>query len=129
MKKILKRIQAFTPSQSLIVIGIITVFVAVLLLKMGEVAANSKTEAAVMEHINVQTAVTVMLVDAGVKSLSEFNCDVDGLEEVKGVKAIGSNGTEYTLDQYLARANYPLFQSYDISEDGSVTVDKSENSQ
>lgn len=122
MKKILKRIQAFTPGEPLIVIGIITVLVIVLILKIGGITATSKAEAADMEHSNVQTAVIAMLVDAGVQSLMENQYDVDDFKEVKKIKAVGPDGTEYTLDQYLANTNYPLYQSYDISIDGVVRV-------
>lgn len=97
--------------------------VAIFLLSIGRIAANSKTEAADMEHYNVQTAVRAMLADAGIQNLSESDSDVDDLEEVKGIRVIGSDGTEYSLDQYLVCASYPLFQPYDINEDGSVTVD------
>ena len=122
MKRIMLKIQTVARNESLIVAGIITVLVAILLLSIGGVAANSKTEAADMEHNNVQTAVIAMLVDAGVRSLSEAGCDVDDLEEVKGIKAKGTDGTEYSLDQYLTGINYPLLQPYSITKDGVVTV-------
>ena len=67
----------------------------------------------------IQTAITGLMMQAGVNELDASYDEVDTMEEVKQVTA--GNGT-YSLYNHLS-TSYPITPAYDISKNGKISVD------
>ena len=122
MKKIIGTEKGFTLIELVTVIGIMGILAAVVFPFVGGFIGSGETEAEDTELDTMQLAVTAMMADAGTNDLSGFENDVDELAEIEDIKAKSAEGKEYSLDMYLSFTGFPLSQAYDISKDGTVTV-------
>lgn len=116
--------KGFTMLEILVVVAIMGMLVAIIILNILDLTNEGEDEAKAIELHNVQTAIYAMMVKAGTAELDSSYDEIDELAEVEGVTATNPNtSVVYYLDDYLYGGSYPLKQAYDISLDGSVTVD------
>jgi len=114
--------KGFTLLEMLVVVAILGALTAVVIPNVVKFMNEGKEEAMLAEHHNLQTSVLAILADADVHALDATYTDRRERSEIHEVQARDADDKVYYLDDYLIGGQWPLLQSYDISQAGSVTV-------
>jgi prepilin-type N-terminal cleavage/methylation domain-containing protein len=112
--------RGFTLLEVLVVVVILGVLAAVIILNIIGMHNEGLEEAKLVELHNLQTGVYSLMIKAKVSALDDSYIGVDTLEAIESVTA--TNGTAYSLSDFLMGGTYPLKQVYDIASDGKVSV-------
>jgi type IV pilus assembly protein PilA len=121
--------KGFTLIELLIVVAILGVLAAVVIPNVGRFIGRGETEAASTELSNIQSAVTAMMVDNGLSTLTNYVTTANSTDNMSafpdpssaagGQKATDPDGTSYTASD---GDGYILFQ-HDIIADNSSSTD------
>jgi prepilin-type N-terminal cleavage/methylation domain-containing protein len=114
--------KGFTLIELLVVIGLLGVLASIAIPSILKFMNEGEEETKYTEHDNVQLVVQLMMLDAKETQLDD---SYDEVQTSTQIQAVTAGGGSYSLEDYILKfgGTTDFMQAYDISIDGTVTVD------